>query len=174
MSKSDNTESVSIDTVKILINSLEKVISHQGNSQQQALKHQEKTLNRLSDEIRDVALENKETNKNLLEIINLVKEDGKTTKNILTQHINEYNRNEKQNNVRFKNLFQRQDAIDSILKEREPMWLAARTGGRFGKFFVSAIILSVAGAAGANLYQALYKKEPIKQESKQTEPAGKL
>lgn len=149
---SDSTESVSIDTMKIWTGSIEKI------------------LNNLSQEIKAVAAENKETNKHLIKVIDLLKEDQNTLKSILSQHITEYNHNEKQNNVRFKNAFQRLNNVDDILRERKPAYESWTKLSKTSKAIILTAVLAAAGTAGTNLYTSIVNKED--QKPKQTVPEG--
>lgn len=87
----------------------------------------------------------KETNKNLIKLIELVREEVSTNKSILNEHILEYNRDKQDYKIRFKNLFKRQDKIDGILIERAPVFTAYKGVSRGVKIFIGGIILAAAG-----------------------------
>jgi len=89
------TESVSVEMFKIYVDS---------QSKHQTILHQEL----------------KETNKNLVSLIEVVREEVNTNKSILKEHIIEYNRDKQDYKIRFKNIFQRLVKFDGIFNERLP------------------------------------------------------
>ena len=107
---------------------------------------QEKLLDRLSNDISTISKEQKEINKQLTEIVGLVKDDISTTKSIIEHHIIQYANDRKQIDIRFTNLFQRQDKIDSILLQRQSMWMVFKGLSWIAKIFIIAIIGSIAAS----------------------------
>jgi len=84
----------------------------------------------------------KEINKQLVEIVSLVKDDINTTKSMIEHHIIQYDNDRKQINIRFTNLFKRQDKIDNILLQRQSMWIVFKGFSWFVKITVSGGILA--------------------------------
>ena len=107
---------------------------------------QEKLLDRLSNDISTISKEQKEINKQLTEIVGLVKDDISTTKSIIEPHIIQYANDRKQIDIRFTNLFQRQDKIDSILLQRQSMWMVFKGLSWIAKIFIIAIISTIAAS----------------------------
>lgn len=131
---------------------------------------QDKLLNHLALDIESISKENKKTNtniektnENLATLISLLREDLNENKSVLTEHIKESNAEVQQIEVRFKNLFQRQDTIDKILKERAPAWHLIsfiiekfKWIGEKASRVIVVIILAIAAASGAPIYKAFF------------------
>jgi len=117
------SENVSVEMFKIYVDS---------QSKHQTILHQEL----------------KETNKNLVSLIEVVREEVNTNKAILGEHILVYNRDKEDYKVRFKNLFKRQDKIDGMLTERAPAWFVFKTLRKGLAIFLTAIIVLLAAFFG--------------------------
>jgi len=83
---------------------------------------QDRLLDRHSKDIIAIANETKEIQKQLVEIVGLFKEDINVTKKMIEIHIVEYTKDREQIDIRFTNLFKRQDKIDKILLQRQSMY----------------------------------------------------
>jgi len=92
------TENVSLATFTLLLNSQDKLLSQH-------------------------SIDIKEINEKFVKLVGLVKDDANTTKKMIEIHIIQYANDRKQIDIRFTNLFQRQDKIDKILLQRQSMWL---------------------------------------------------
>ncbi len=122
--------------------------------QNQQSDHQNRILQSLSEEIKRIADESKETNKNVEQLIEILKEDNQLTRRILDQHIVEYENNLKKYDQKFINLFKRQDAHDRIILESTPVWKFWSSLSKKAKTLLSAVILAVAVLAAQNFYTA--------------------
>jgi hypothetical protein len=120
--------------------------------QTQQADHQNQILASLSTEIKRIADEGKETNKNVERLIGILKKDNQLTRNILDQHIIEYENNLKQNDKKFVNLFKRQETHDKIILESTPVWKFWSTLSKKAKTFLSTVILALAVLAAQNAY----------------------
>lgn len=88
----------------------------------------------------------KEINSQLVEIVSLVKDDINTTKRMIELHIVEYRKDREQIDVRFTNLFKRQDKIDKIILQRQSMWMVFKGLSWIAKIFIIAVIGAIAGS----------------------------
>ena len=113
---------------------------------------QSKLLQSLSEDIKTIHQEQRETNNNIRDVVILLKEDVKTTRDILDHHVQEYDQQCDGNDARFRNLFQRQDKIDQILTERAPAWVVFKSFKKGLMIFVSALIVGAASALGGLWY----------------------
>ena len=102
-------------------------------------------LKSLSEDIKAVNAEQKETNANIRDVIDLLKDDINTTKAILNQHIIEYDKHCSDDGIRFKNIFQRQNKIDQILIDRAPAWVVFKSFRKGASIFITAVIIISAG-----------------------------
>ncbi len=122
------TENVTLETFKIWTNS------------------QDRLLDRHSKDIIAIALEQKEIHKQLVEIVGLFKEDISVTKNMIEIHIVEYTKDREQVDIRFTNLFKRQDKIDKILLQRQSMWMVFKGLSWIAKVFIGGLIVAIASS----------------------------
>jgi len=84
----------------------------------------------------------KEINKQLVEIVSLVKDDINTTKRMIELHIVEYTKDREQVDIRFTNLFQRYDKINKILLQRQSMWMFFKGLSWIAKLTMGGVILA--------------------------------
>jgi len=106
---------------------------------------QEKVLNTIQESNKNIFAGQEKINSNIQQVIELLRDETSTNKAILKQHIFEYNTDKKSIDVRFKNLFKRQDKIDSILLERAPAFFIYKGVSKGVKIFISAMIVLLAG-----------------------------
>jgi len=107
---------------------------------------QDRLLDRHSKDIISIANETKEIQKQLVEIVGLFKEDINVTKKMIEIHIVEYTKDREQIDIRFTNLFKRQDKIDTILLQRQSMWMVYKGLSWMAKLFIGAVIVAIAGS----------------------------
>lgn len=105
---------------------------------------QKELLESFKADLKAINTEQKETNNSIRDVVNLLKDDINTQKQIFSQHVIEYKNHVDSNDVRFKNLFQRQDTIDKILIERAPVWVVFKSFRKGLGIFVTAIIILLA------------------------------
>lgn len=122
------SENVTLETFKIWTNS------------------QDRLLDRHSKDIIAIALEQKEIHKQLVEIVGLFKQDINTTKNMIELHIVEYAKDREQIDIRFTNLFKRQDKIDKILLQRQSMWMVFKGLSWMAKLFIGSVTVAIAAS----------------------------
>lgn len=104
---------------------------------------QDRLLDRHSKDIIAIAKEQKEIHKQLVEIVGLFKDDISVTKKMIEIHIVEYTKDREQIDIRFTNLFKRQDKIDKILLQRQSMWMVFKGLSWIAKIAVTGIILTL-------------------------------
>jgi len=107
---------------------------------------QDRLLDRHSKDIIAIANETKEIQKQLVEIVGLFKEDINVTKKMIEIHIVEYTKDREQIDIRFTNLFKRQDKIDKILLQRQNMWMVYKGLSWIAKLIVSSGIIAIIGS----------------------------
>lgn len=112
------SENVSLATFTLLLNSQDKLLSQH-------------------------SIDIKEINSQLAEIVLLVKQDISATKGMFEIHIVEYRKDREQIDIRFTNLFKRQDKIDKILLQTKSMWMVFKGLSWVAKFTVASVILAL-------------------------------
>jgi len=88
----------------------------------------------------------KEINEKFVELVGLVKDDINTTQKLIEIHIVEYRKDREQIDIRFTNLFKRQDRIDKILLQRQSMWMVYKGLSWVAKLFIGSFIVAIAGS----------------------------
>jgi len=123
------TENVTLETFKIWTGS------------------QDRLLDRHSKDIIAIAKEQKEIHKQLVEIVGLFKDDISVTKKMIEIHIVEYTKDREQIDIRFTNLFKRQDKIDKILLQRQSMWMVFKGLSWAAKIIISTGLIVITSSA---------------------------
>lgn len=129
------TEHVSVETFKIWTASQKQL-------QEQSLTMQEKILSHLANEISTLSSNQKDMTAGMNEIVTLLKEDIAITKSTIEHHMIQYANDREQIDIRFTNLFKRQDKIDKILIQRQSMWIVFKGFSWFVKITVTSGILA--------------------------------
>ena len=88
----------------------------------------------------------KEINEKFVELVGLVKDDINTTQKLIEIHIVEYKKDREQIDIRFTNLFKRQDKIDKILLQRQSMWLWFLALSWIARLIISSVIITFIGS----------------------------
>ena len=107
---------------------------------------QDRLLDRHSKDIITTTNEIKEINKKFVELVSLVKDDINTTKKMIEIHIVEYAKDREQIDIRFTNLFQRQDKIDKILLQRQGAWIVFKGLSWIVKIAIGGGIVATVGS----------------------------
>lgn len=130
------SENVTVETFKIWTDS-------QSQHQQQSLTMQEKILSHLANEISTLSANQKDMTAGMNEIVTLLKEDIAITKSMIEHHIIQYANDRDQIDIRFTNLFKRQDKIDKILLQTKSMWMMFKGLSWVAKIAVGGVILAL-------------------------------
>ena len=133
------TENVTLATFKIFADSQKQL-------QAQSLTMQENLLSQLSREISTISADQKQMSAQLTDIVTLLKDDITATKSIFERHIIQYANDREQIDIRFTNLFKRQDKIDKILLQRQSMWMVYKGLSWVAKIFIIAVITAIAAS----------------------------
>jgi len=145
------------------------VDTHKQLQEQQAT-YQNQILKNLSVEIRRVADNNEETNKNVGVLISLIKDETNLTRKILDQHILEFKLNKDYNKLKFNNLFKRQDTQDKILLKSAPVWKFWSNLSKKGKTILTSVTIAILVLVVQSYYiewtKVDSKKEDVNHEAK--------
>lgn len=130
------TENVSVATFRIWADSQKEL-------QKQSLTMQESILSHLSSEISTLSSNQKDMTAGMNDIVTLLKEDIVITKSMIEHHMIQYANDREQIDIRFTNLFKRQDKIDKILLQTKSMWMMFKGLSWIAKITVGGVILAL-------------------------------